>query len=162
YAGKLRLSHAKADQSGAGPRDRFYASGIKEIAQWVRGHPNEIVILSFEDRSDGHDAEVIDPLELYLGDLIYRASEGHRPWREQDYDPISQWPSIQQMRDAGKRVLVLGSSSHPTDLIWSNVPGPSFSASRAFEFEPDREAGIARAANEIIGPFDDIQIGTQY
>ncbi len=163
FEGKLRLSHATSDHGGASPRDRFYANAIKEIAAWVRAHPDEFVIIAFEDRSDGHDLEVTEPLERYLGDLIYRVRELSRPWRSGEYDPIGQWPSLQELREAGKQVIVLGDeSNHNSDLIWSHTPEVSFSASRAKEFKPDPTNHVAFAADERIGPFDNINLGTQY
>ncbi|HRI11903.1 MAG TPA: hypothetical protein PLX89_02770 [Verrucomicrobiota bacterium] len=162
FAGKLRLSHGQADHSGAGDRDRFYANGIKEIAQWLRTHPREFIVISFEDRSEDHHAEVTEPLERYLGDLIYRTGDAHRPWCDGRIDLASQWPSLQELRDLGKQVLVFGGNAHESDLIWTGIPGPSFSSARTSAFQPDPTNWIAYSHAEKIGPFATVEIGSQF
>lgn len=162
---KIRLSHAQVDHTGASATDRYYANAIKEIAQWLRNNPREVVHISFEDRSAGAPRDcVIEPLEKYLGNKIYRRVEGNRPWRGGAYDPASQWPSLQQLRDLGKQVIIDSESSHGSDALWNDLPLPSraLGVTQAKNFSGNFASLRASASGVLIGPFDDTHIGSQY
>lgn len=76
YANQLRFCHGKADHSGCTAVDRYFANGLKEIRNWLRAHPEEVISIVLEDRSDGHDNEMNGTLAAYLGTLIYTPHDG--------------------------------------------------------------------------------------
>jgi len=90
------------------PGMRYFANGIKEIRNWLDGHPEAIVILDLENyvgcnrpHCDGDPAYVSDPLRTYLGDRILP-----RPGAE-PYNRDQPLPSRAEMLAAGKRVVMI-------------------------------------------------------
>jgi len=89
------------------PGMRYFANGIKEIANWIRPRTSEILIIDFENRvgdCDGCDggaaanAFYLDPLREYLGDLLLE--------RKSVYDGKRPFPSRRELIASGKRVIL--------------------------------------------------------
>lgn len=120
----LRLCHGKDDQMGCAAVDRFYANGMKEIGNWLRANPTEVIVIGFEDYAGDHDAYVNDPIASYLVDangdsVVYKPTGTGNP---------AFWPSLQDLRDAGKQVLLFSDDTHGGEWIWTPPDNPFNSA----------------------------------
>ena len=91
---------------GCSLTDRFAKNGVQEVANWLNANPNEVIILYFEDHSDGHHQELYNIVNGKLGNKIYR-SEGCRS--------IPSNLSRKDVLNAGKQVVLWkdgGCSNH--------------------------------------------------
>jgi hypothetical protein len=140
FANQLRLCHGKADHAGCAPDDRLYAYAIKEIRDWLQSEPDQIVTIDFEDRSDGHTADVEDPLETYIGDELFRPVDV----------PDDRMPTRREMLGAGRRngrLLIWDpQDQHSRDLISPNL---TFSLPSGLVIDPDSDA-----VNLALSPYD--------
>ncbi|MFI6878972.1 hypothetical protein ACIBL6_36600 [Streptomyces sp. NPDC050400] len=68
---------------------------LREIGDWMRAHPTEVVTLIIQDAISGQDTEQAFA-EAGLTDLI------HTP----DPDPAKPWPTLGEMTDSGRRLVV--------------------------------------------------------
>src|SRR3954469_19320998 len=78
FAGRQVVCHARgADQGHAGCSvERDFASVLGEFGDWLRAHPNQVVLLYLEDHLDGladHDAAAAT-LHDTLGSLVFAPS----------------------------------------------------------------------------------------
>src|SRR3954471_8827457 len=78
FAGRQVVCHARgADQGHAGCSvERDFASVLGELGDWLRAHPNQVVLLYLEDHLDGladHDAAAA-ALHDTLGSLVFAPS----------------------------------------------------------------------------------------
>jgi hypothetical protein len=82
---------------GCSLTDRFVKDGVQEVSNWLNENPNEVIILYFEDHSDGHHQELLDILNDKLAGKIY-ASNG--------CGSIPDTLTKDQVRAAGKQVIL--------------------------------------------------------
>ena len=89
------------------PGMRYFANGIKEIANWIRPRTGEILLIDFENRVGNCDAcdggapanaFYLDPLREYFGDLLLE--------RTSAYDGKKLFPSRRELLDSRKRVIL--------------------------------------------------------
>ncbi|HKQ51066.1 MAG TPA: PKD domain-containing protein [Pyrinomonadaceae bacterium] len=171
YAGQLRLCHGQESHAGCAALDRYYANAVKEIGNWLRAHPDEVIFINFEDRSEGQDDEVNVPLAAYLNDsagnnLVYTPEVA----RQRGFVPLTKkdeqgndvpdmnrmiWPSAQDVRDAGKQVLVFSQNQHGGGYIWGRAENPFDTAqSKAFFFTKESyELGDSPPPPYLSGPY---------
>jgi len=141
FNAQIRFCHGQKEHGGCSAVDRYYSNGIKEIGNWLRAHPDEVISIVFEDRSDAHDEDVNAPLAAYLGDLIYTPADGEaqgfkpplkikkdadgndendadgNPVLVPDWDNMI-WPAIKDIRAAEKQVLIFSRDQHGGGYIW--------------------------------------------
>lgn len=140
----LRLCHGKAGHEGCSAVDRYYDSGIKEIANWLRANPDEVIVIGFEDHADGHDAWVNDPIAAHLAGLVYKPALSQQQGFTATKAADQYWPSLDQIRAAGKQVLLFSDDQHGGEWIWAREDNPFLSAKEMnFHFtdaayQPDR------------------------
>jgi len=90
------------------PGMRYYANGIKEIRNWLRNNPDQIIILDLENYvgcDNGCFGDALfgtGPLHEYLGDMLYPASDPGTP-----RDGVGIWPSRRDLLARGQRVVVI-------------------------------------------------------
>ncbi len=114
----VRLSHAQNDHTGMTPLDRPYRHGIEELAIWIDARPGELVMISIENRTEDHGADLIPPLEDYLSALLFRPS---------DYEVFGAWHTVRpiDILNLGKRVVVFtetGNLPEDQDTIHADLP----------------------------------------
>ncbi len=113
----VRLCHAPANHLGCPTSERLYAYGVKEVRNWLDAEPDQVISIDFEDRSEGMDAAVEDPLATYLGSMIFKPS----------MKPAGRFPTTREMLASGRRVLIVGSDQHGgewihNDILWFAYP----------------------------------------
>jgi hypothetical protein len=97
------------------PAMRYFANGIKEIRNWLDGHPDAIVIVNLEnyvgytDQRQGEAPYISDPLIEYLDSpgrrwILNRTPEGSTV---DEWDPTRPFPSRAEMLAMGKRVVMI-------------------------------------------------------
>lgn len=118
----LRLCHGNPEHFGCSPTDRLYTNGIKEITTWLRANPGEVIFIQFEDRAEGHDAYVNDPIARYLGDLVYRPADGASQGFHNRANEF--WPSLRELRSLGKQVILSSGDTHGGTWIWDAEANP--------------------------------------
>ena len=123
----IRLCHAESDHKLCSPFDRLYTHGIREIDRWLRLPENigEIILIDFEDRSDGHDAEVLEPIVEVLGDLVFRPQD----------KPADRWPTLKEMRALGRRVILKSNDTHGGEWIFGSIGSPGYPRSKVYHFD---------------------------
>ena len=82
---------------GCSLTDRFVKDGVQEVGNWLNEHPEEVVILYFEDHTDGHHQELLNILNDKLAGKIYE-SNGCKS--------IPDSLTKAQVRGAGKQVVL--------------------------------------------------------
>jgi hypothetical protein len=87
------------------PSMRYYANGIKEIRNWLTSNPGEIVFIDLEDYTrvmGGTTADVLDPLNAYLGNLLVNPPLTSPPGKTQ-----VRWPTRRELLADGRQVVVI-------------------------------------------------------
>ena len=82
---------------GCSLTDRRVSDGVQEVANWLNENPQEVIILYFEDHTDGHHQELLNILNSKLNGKIY-ASNGCKS--------IPSNLTKAQVRAAGKQVVL--------------------------------------------------------
>lgn len=82
---------------GCSLTDRFVKDGVQEVANWLSENPDEVIILYFEDHTDGHHQELLDIVNSKLSGKVY-ASGGCKS--------IPSTLTKAQVRSAGKQVVL--------------------------------------------------------
>jgi hypothetical protein len=101
------------------PGYRYYANGIKEIRNWLRSNPEEIVILDFEDYTvaqGGSTNDVLAPLETYFGSMIVDPLDP--PLSLNGSGSERRWPTRREMLAAGHRVIVFDDDLGRGDIVF--------------------------------------------
>ncbi len=80
-------------------------TGLREITQWVKHHPDDVVTLDIEDRASAADTIP-----------AFRAS-GLLPYVFTPGDPKADWPTLGEMLDSKKRVVVFA-ERHGGEPAW--------------------------------------------
>ncbi len=101
FYGALRLCHADGEHCGCSPKDRPFFLIIEELSQWLSSPENiqEVVFLELEPYLDGHDDELVAPINAYLGDLVFRPSMMPADGSQ---------PTLNDIRAKGKRLVITG------------------------------------------------------
>ncbi|WP_189388224.1 phosphatidylinositol-specific phospholipase C domain-containing protein [Bacterioplanes sanyensis] len=81
---------------GCSLTDRRVSEGLAEVKNWLNNNPQEVIILYFEDHSDGNHQKLVELLNNSIGDKIY-ASGGCKD--------IPNALTENQVRQAGKQVV---------------------------------------------------------
>ena len=97
---------------------RFYANGIKEIANWMNLNRREIVFINTEDYVG--TPYLLDPLEAYLGDKLLPS-----PLTAPPGFTNARWPTRREMLAGPSRAIAFTKSGQHTPLTFgeSNVVG---------------------------------------
>jgi hypothetical protein len=113
------------------PGMRYYANGIKEIRNWLRDNPNEIILFETENRIGGgcdtcvgtDVAPALDPLREYLGDMLFSLKSPGAPSRA-DGREDDLWPSRRQLlaMDPKRRVIVFDQDLRDSGLTFEEAP----------------------------------------
>ncbi len=82
---------------GCSLTDRRVSDGVQEVANWLNDNPQEVIILYFEDHTDGHHQELLNILNDKLSGKIY-TSGGCKS--------IPSSLTKAQVRAAGKQVVL--------------------------------------------------------
>lgn len=82
---------------GCSLTDRRVSDGVQEVANWLNENPQEVIILYFEDHTEGRHQELLNILNSKLGGKIY-ASNGCKA--------VPSTLTKAQVRAAGKQVVL--------------------------------------------------------
>jgi len=82
---------------GCSLTDRFVKDGLQEVRNWLNENPNEVIILYFEDHTDGHHQELLNLINDKLSGKVY-ASNGCKS--------VPNTLTKAQVRAAGKQVVL--------------------------------------------------------
>lgn len=82
---------------GCSLTDRFVKDGLQEVRNWLNENPNEVIILYFEDHTDGRHQELLNVINDKLSGKIY-ASNGCKN--------IPDSLTKAQVRAAGKQIVL--------------------------------------------------------
>ena len=82
---------------GCSLTDRFVKDGVAEVGRWLNENPNEVIILYFEDHTDGHHQQLLNIINDKLSGKVY-ASNGCQA--------IPNTLTKNQVRAAGKQVVL--------------------------------------------------------
>ncbi|HVG58586.1 MAG TPA: RICIN domain-containing protein [Hyalangium sp.] len=122
--------------AGCSPWDRPYFQIIEELNQWLRKPENsqEVVFLELETYTDGHNAELIAPIQAYVADLVFRPSM--MPTEAAFPDSAeTRLPSLNEIRAQGKRLVIIGGNDLGNDLFIPSLPsGPAWPSGGAKNF----------------------------
>jgi hypothetical protein len=106
-----------------GYETRLLGYVFNEVRMWLKANPGEVVILKLDDKNveafstRGLD-EMYGLIEKYLGDYVYRiASLDHT---------FSRWPTLAEIRSAGKQVLIMQHGLQPKAGVRTVWPGRNY------------------------------------
>jgi len=106
---RIRLCHGKQTvifgknlHLVCSPFDRLFFNIIEEINIWLRKKENlnEVIVIKTQDETEGRSDLYRIPFEKHLGDLMLKRSDLDIPW--------GRYPTINEMRAVGKRILMTG------------------------------------------------------
>jgi len=99
------------------PGMRYFANGIKEIENWLRRHPDAILLINLEnyvgcagDKCQGTAEYIADPIRTYLD---------RRGWILRPTGTSAPFPSRAEMLAAGKRVAITFNGNVAPDIGFS-------------------------------------------
>jgi uncharacterized repeat protein (TIGR02543 family) len=82
----------------SGYGNRLFGFVLTEIAQWIDRNPGQVIYIKLDTIDLGNQvSRVYDEVERYLGHRVYRAPSGG----------ASRWPTLQEIRNAGKSVIIV-------------------------------------------------------
>lgn len=115
YNRTMRLCHGQGDHTGCAPLDRPFHLIVEELNQWLRKAENsqEVVFLDMETYTDGHEADLVAPINTYLADLVYRPS----------MMPAGRLPTLNEIRASGKRLVISGGNDGGSNLFILSFAG---------------------------------------
>ena len=87
---------------------RLYGNGVREVANWLRANPNEIVILTMNDYASGHDDHINEPIKEFLGSLVYKPA----------MKTTSTWPTMQKLLSSGRRIIIFADETYGGEWIF--------------------------------------------
>ncbi len=132
YANHMRLCHGTNSQFGCSALDRFWDSGIKELATWLSLNPGAVVVIDIQDETGGeHSSHVNDPIAAHLGGLVYTPADGRRDGL--GAGDTERWPSTDQIRQAGRQVIFFSKHQHGGQWLWTR-PAMVLEAAQADNF----------------------------
>lgn len=123
--GNIRLCHAFCNPLG----ERFYDSAIKEIGAWLNWHPQDVILISFEDKVGQlltDDDRINNPIQLHLDQnpWVPGAHRVYKPGDEKTVCPTTcvngRWPSQRELLANGKQVVILSNDSRSGKFLWRN------------------------------------------
>ena len=115
------------------PGLRYYANGIKEIRNWLAANPREIIFLNLENYvfdmdeavPNGVVEDVLDPLKVYLGKLLFdppipgvEGTPGPPLVKDTAGAIDARWPTRREMLAAGRRVIVIDNSAKTVPRVF--------------------------------------------
>ena len=113
----MRLCHSNETWrcQAVGYGNRLLGMALIEIANWLDANPGQVVYIKLDNRSIYTDLPKLEiEVSRYLGNRVYPVPA-----------TFTRWPTIQEIRNAGKSVIV---ARHNTDynldgssLIWSAI-----------------------------------------
>ncbi|WP_347986289.1 dockerin type I domain-containing protein [Methylomonas sp. AM2-LC] len=110
------VSDLISDTGLAGPSSegRLYALGMHEVAEWLKKNPGEFIIIRLLGTSEldkAHYYWIDDAINIELGNLAYQPPA--------DGSTLDHWPSLRELRGAGKQVIVFSDTGTNTTWDWS-------------------------------------------
>lgn len=108
FSKDILLCHGLSNHVGCGPFDREFEDGLKEVRDWLKNNPNEVIIVYIERHLDGHEPRLAAELENYLGPYLYHPSALRPP-----HSPANSCVSLPgtltkaDVLKAGKQVIVI-------------------------------------------------------
>lgn len=136
--GNLKACHGQDDGLGCSLFDRLFDNAIKEVANWLDAHPNEVIFLRLEEYVDDPEAaqDYLDILHARLGDRVWTSADAPA-----GNTPGAAWPSLREMRAQNKQVIILSYHAHALDgALWQY---PVIEQSGSF-FEADNPQNICQ------------------
>ncbi len=102
----IRLCHASSTDLCRIPgyATRLFGYALKEIANWLRANPGEVIIVKLNDKNLPSDkySELYNELNTNLGSVIYKPPS-----------TFTRWPTLQEIRAAGKQILFMMHDNAP-------------------------------------------------
>lgn len=90
-------------------RQRPLVYGIREVKYWLQKHPDEVIVLRFNNVGDSvRRSDVVRVIEHELGDMVYREPANGK------------LPTMRQMRALGKQVVVLGNVDYYSNYVYKD------------------------------------------
>ena len=116
YDGQMRMCHGPS-HCAITSDGRLFVYAVREIADWLRTHPGEFVIIDILDSNvtSAQEAFEDDPIEEYLGPFLYSPSDGLPSYSQDGQDAV--WPTLRQLRSKKRQAMVFSTRDQP--YAWS-------------------------------------------
>jgi hypothetical protein len=117
YSGQLRVCHGPLYCNNTSD-GRLFVYEIREVADWLRDHPGEFVIIGLQDNQVTSAQQYLEdaPIQKYLARYLYAPSDGQPHYLGDGGATV--WPSLRQLRAKGKQAMIF--SSRNQAYAWSN------------------------------------------
>lgn len=114
FLGEVRLCHAQDTATctvSGNISGRLWAYAMREIRQWLDANPEEVIVILIENKvpSDKNDA-FVESIEHYLGSKAFLKTPGA---------PFQRWPTMQELREADKQVVIFSTRAPNSAAIWN-------------------------------------------
>jgi len=106
---------------GCSPFDRTFESGIQEINDWINMNPNEVIFVLINDEGHsadwGHQDLIQKLIHNVFGPILFTPVDKNKHYP-------NTWPSVNQLNELGKKVIVYGSNLLINDEIFGEFTIP--------------------------------------
>ncbi|MDX2150248.1 MAG: hypothetical protein SFV54_05915 [Bryobacteraceae bacterium] len=112
YENAVRVCHASNTNfcTLPGYGNRLFGFVLREIANWLDANPGQILYIKLDDGElAGQQQLLYGEIERYLGHRVYPAPLAQN---------FGRWPTIQEIRNAGKQVILAMHNSIPSNTTW--------------------------------------------
>jgi hypothetical protein len=116
YDGQMRMCHGPSHCTITSD-GRLFVYAVREIADWLRTHPGEFVIIDILDSNvpSAQGAFEDDPIETYLGPFLYSPSDGLPSYSQDGQSAV--WPTLRQLRSKKRQAMVF--STRDQSYAWN-------------------------------------------
>jgi hypothetical protein len=111
-SGPVRLCHASSTTLCyvSGYSTRLFANALKEFDNWLAANPGEVIVIKLDEKvPSGRFGRMYAEIAAALGPRIYQRQS------------IVGWPTVGQIRGAGKQVLIVqhNNTASSTPWVWN-------------------------------------------
>lgn len=119
YSGEMRVCHGPIYCNNTSD-GRLFVYAIREVADWLKAHPGEFVIIGLQDNKVTAAQQYLeeDPINKYLLPYLYKSTDGLASYESDSGDDV--WPTLRQLRAHGKQAMIFSSLSTIPSYAWNN------------------------------------------
>jgi hypothetical protein len=114
FLGEVRLCHAQDTSTcivSGNVSGRLWAYAMREIRQWLDANPEEVIVILIENKvPDDRVGALVESIEHYLGSKAFLKVAGI---------PFTAWPTMQELRQANKQVVIFSTRAPNSAAIWN-------------------------------------------
>jgi hypothetical protein len=123
YNGEMRVCHGPIDCTTTSD-GRLFAYAVREVADWLKAHPGEFVIIGLNDYAVESQYQKYEDAAVttYLGSMLYEPAAGQPHYLTENNTTV--WPTLRQLRALGKQAMIFSNKYNSygwyNNTYWTN------------------------------------------